>query len=277
MFSQRRDVIVLCLDIDNTIHNPDTYADGKLDFNGEVGPLQHVKQYDTSHKPTKWYQLLIELKEFCLTYGVELNVQIISAKTEGDVDCTVDAVVSTLYPFLEPINHQGQTYKQAPLYLLHMPKYYLYAKHLNNSISTHRANNFLYTKMQFLVGLCTDDNGALPAIHIVQGNREQGRVNSKAAVMQYIEAELKRRDRNPLAMMLVDDRKCFAQEVKDAGYQFICASTLREATGHHERNTRATYTTEHLMPRIINAVNQILTRWRLQKQQRYYMVLRPPN
>ncbi len=275
MFNQsRQDVIVLCLDIDNTIHNPNTYADGKLDFNGENGPLQHVTQYDTSHKTTKWYQLLNELKQACEAKGVELITQIISAKEGCEVDCTVDAVVSTLHPFLEPLNQQGETYKNHMTDFFHMPKSYLYAKH-QGKITKHRQKNCFYRGSY--LDLHDYDTDALPVIHIVHGNREQGRVNSKAAVMQFIEAELIKRGKNPLGMLLVDDRKCFAQAVNGAGYQFICAGMLREATGHHERGTRATYTTDHLMPRITNAVTQILTRWRLQKQQMYYMALRSPR
>ncbi len=269
-YQSRQDVIVVCLDIDDTILNWKTSLNqnNEVDFNGESGPLPNMRSYNFKNQDTKWHQLLNDLKQACEIERVKLIVHIISAKEGGDVDCTVDAVVKTLYPFLESLDCNGHEYTRNLWNAYWMPAQYLYAKHHHSGITKHRSKND-YVLTSAYMPLHEDDLTALPSIHIVKGNRDQGRANSKAAAMQYIEAELRKRGKNPLGMIMVDDRLCFEQEVKGAGYQFICAAMLREATEHHERNTRATYTTKYLMPRISNAVNQILARWRLQKQQMY--------
>lgn len=271
MFQQRQDVIVLCLDIDNTILNWETSFNNNnsVDFNGE-NVLHYISPYSFRKEDIQWYQLLEDLQQFCLDNKVELNVQIISAKKNYDVDCTVDAVVSALYPFLEPLDCDGQKYTQTLWSAYMMPKQYLYAKH-NQKITKHRRRNQLQNNSPVL-GLHDDDIKALPTIHIVRGNKEQGRINSKAAVMQYIEKKLIKRNKNPIGMIMVDDRLCFEHEVTACGYRFIGAPLLNAFDQPEHQTLRYQFTTQYLMPKIKKTVETIIKQYN-QRQQMYFSAL----
>ncbi len=209
--------VVLCLDVDNMLINPQTSPERTkfFDINGE-DELIYVPNHNITQQPTGWYMFLQKLQQICTSKGVELNVQIISAKTSGDADDTINAVVTILYPFLKPMNTGTGT-----LYDDTMPSQYLYQVHVGENIENKRKNNMYSSTSSANLGFFEDDF-ALPSIHIVLHNKDSG-TTSKVKVMKHIEYELREVGKNPILMALVDDDPGWGYELTGdtSWYKFI--------------------------------------------------------
>ena len=217
-----KQTVVLCLDVDNMLINPQTSPErtGVYDINGE-NTLIYAPNHNIRLQPTRWYTFLEKLQQICTSKGAELNVQIISAKMSGDADSTIDAIVTILYPFLKPMNTETKK-----LYDDTMPNQYLYQVHGYKNIENKRKNN-MYTSTNPTGSGFSEDDFALPSIHIVLHNSHSG-ITSKVKVMKHIEYELREAGKNPILMALVDDNPVWGYEMTGdtSWYKFINETSL---------------------------------------------------
>ena len=242
-------ILVLCLDIDQTLMNSKTLPHTLVDFNGS-------NEYGDA---SIWLNLIGKMQRHCATFGIQLVVQVITAKVSGHTDDTVDRVAKYFSSVLVELRPDGSFFpRKFPFRQIdglgEVPAQYHAMRHVDGGLSEqiiYDNREDLCVKKQFptadlsemIFEMDLDQHDTfgdefLPAIHICYRNHPVTQVTSKACVMQRISCFL--RGVPAENMFLLDD----ANEldlISGAGgltpaYQHISAKELARLSADSKEN-----------------------------------------
>ncbi len=161
-------MIILCIDIDETLMNSKTQPRSLVDFNGS-------NHYDDS---SAWTNFIKDMRQFCHRRSFELLVQIISGKQNALPDDTVDLVMAHLGEFLPVVDKNGK-----PLSLMNTETQYIVRRYVENH---HQIDILCDLGEVANATIPWDTRALLPPIHLCFNNKPGDVVLSKAWVMKSI-------------------------------------------------------------------------------------------
>lgn len=228
-----RKVIVLCLDIDQTLLDTRNSIDTNCYyFNG--GSLENDAEF--------WRELLEDLKRDCITARFEFFVHIITAKYQATVDYTISAVVYHLSDFLEI---EANNYLCGlHLAFLHKLPHVFDGRRLlrydaiqslgmveDNILVKQRYTNLFYSNSikSRVLPLNVNDYLAIPKIHLPWYNQRHntlGITTSKGLVMQWIAAKYNIPKFYWGNLILVDDDPGYCRDASERGFNVISSENM---------------------------------------------------
>ena len=171
-----KNIIVIALDIDETLMNSKTRPFSLIDFNGS----------DTYGDASAWTDFLQRIVDHCEDKSIRPIVQIISSKEGANPDDTVDHVAMHLHKFLHVVDKHGEKLlKDFPMQD-GCPTHYFLKRHFGPDFTEDKC--CINTTLTRTI---TDDtpvniSGELPPIHLCRNNHPTRTLPSKGLVMKKI-------------------------------------------------------------------------------------------
>ncbi len=188
--------ILLFLDVDQMLLDSDSSpVGGPYYFNGSV----------RGNDVSAWQTMLNDLKGMCQAHGVELIVQICTAKPHGWRDDTVDAVVRFLGALVNCVSHLAERNADVSFLCNPNPTAYHLISHQTNEDGTHKAELVRSDSNKRI-----DHDPRIPAIHSVRhyadANKKYVHIkgSTKGRAMAWV-IDRERLNVDPRNVILVDD------------------------------------------------------------------------
>ncbi len=188
--------ILLFLDLDQMLlDSGSSPVGGPYYFNGSL------QQNDA----TPWQTMLNELKKMCQAQGVELIVQICTAKSHSLSDDTVDAVIRFLGAPVNGVSHLAERNADGTFLCNPNPAAYHLISHQTNADGTHKAELVRSNSNKRI-----DHDRRIPAIHSVRhyadSNKKYAHIkgSTKGRAMAWV-IDRNRLNIDPRNVILVDD------------------------------------------------------------------------
>ena len=159
--------IVLGIDIDDTIIS--SKVRNRIQFIGDK---------------RAWIGAIKELRQYCQERGVTLIPQLITAKSDGNTDSTVDAIMGQMKEVFTPLDSNGQSRE------LRSPHQYIVTRHISSGKIMNAFNNLDASVRHprdtsvAPLPLQAEERTTISPVHVVQGNYNGQ--TSKAHVLQHI-------------------------------------------------------------------------------------------